>query len=98
MPETQARPHIVALLCDADFKQRRDTGTWSHRDGRPFSTEERNLVLSATRAELEEIQEQFARYREYRRTLDDAEEALQRFLAPYMNQLTDRTSATPTSS
>lgn len=89
-PETQARPDIVALLCDVDFAHRRETRTWSHRDGRPFSKEERDLVLSATRAELQELHDQFAGYREYRRTLDESEEAMQRFLAPYMDQLPDK--------
>ncbi|MFV0134590.1 hypothetical protein ACLGIH_15350 [Streptomyces sp. HMX87] len=90
MPKTQARPEIVVLLCDANFKRWRDTKTWSHRDGRPFSKEEQALAFRATRVELEEIQEQFARYREYRRTMDEAPEALQRFLAPFMEQLTEK--------
>ncbi|MFV0128626.1 hypothetical protein ACLGI4_13055 [Streptomyces sp. HMX112] len=88
MPTTTARPEIVALLCDADFKYRPDTNTWTHRDGRPFSKEEQALVFRATRVELEEVSEQLARYREYLRTVDEAPETLQRFLAPFMEQLT----------
>ncbi|AEW95264.1 MULTISPECIES: hypothetical protein [Streptomycetaceae] len=90
MPKTQARPNVVRLLCDADYELRRETRTWVHRDGRPFSKEEQALVSSATRAEFEEIQEQFTRYREYRRMVDDAPEALRRFLAPFMAQLTEK--------
>ncbi|MFD0315063.1 hypothetical protein [Streptomyces flavalbus] len=93
MPETEARPRpeIVALLCDADFKRRRDTNTWTHRDGRPFSKEEQALAFTATRAEFEEMNEQFTRYQEYLRTGCEAPEALQRFLAPFMEQLTKKT-------
>jgi aminopeptidase N len=91
MPTTQARPEIVVLLCDADIKRKRETNTWNHLDGRPFSKEEQALVLSATRVEFEEIREQFERYREYRRSMDEAPEALQRFLAPFMEQLTRKT-------
>ncbi|WP_250401364.1 hypothetical protein [Streptomyces cellostaticus] len=90
MPTSQARPEIVVLLCDADIKRKRETNTWNHLDGRPFSKEEQALVLSATRVEFEEIQEQFKRYREYQRAMDEAPKALQRFLAPFMEQLTQK--------
>ncbi|GHB10145.1 hypothetical protein [Streptomyces chryseus] len=90
MPKTTARPEIVALLCDADFKRRPDTNTWTHRDGRPFSKEEQALAFRATRVELEEVSEQFARYQEYLRTIDEVPEAMQRFLAPFMDQLTEK--------
>ncbi|MEU2429024.1 hypothetical protein ABZ611_05795 [Streptomyces sp. NPDC007861] len=91
MPKTEARPGIVALLCDADFKYRPDTNTWTHRDGRPFSKEEQALAFRATRVELEEVNEQFARYREYLRATEEAPEAIQSFLAPFMEQLTQKT-------
>jgi hypothetical protein len=90
MPETQVRPEVVVLICDADIKRKRETNTWHHRDGRPFTKEERALVGSATPAEFEEIVEQYKRYREYQRTMDEAPKALQRFLAPFMEQLTEK--------
>ncbi|MEW1550201.1 hypothetical protein [Streptomyces tsukubensis] len=92
MPKTEIRPRpdIVALLCDADFKRWRETNTWTHRDGRPFSKGEQALVFRATRVELEEVSEQLARYREYLRTVEEVPEALQRFLAPFMEQLTEK--------
>ncbi|MFD8414189.1 hypothetical protein ACFV2Q_20930 [Streptomyces sp. NPDC059650] len=90
MPETEIRPHIVALLCDSNFKYRRDTNTWSHVDGRPFTKEEQATALRATRAEFEEFAAQHNRYMEYKRTLEEAPEALQRFLAPFMDQLTTK--------
>lgn len=90
MPKTDIRPDIVTLLCDTDFKRRPDTNTYSHRDGRPFSKEEQALAFTATRVELEEVREQIARYREYQRAKAEAPEALQRFLAPFMEQLTQK--------
>ncbi|MEV7532909.1 hypothetical protein ACIQNV_30260 [Streptomyces hydrogenans] len=50
MPQRVARPEIVALLCDAEFKQFHETGTWSHRDGSSFTTQERDLIFQATPA------------------------------------------------
>ncbi|MFD4261866.1 hypothetical protein ACFWR9_30655 [Streptomyces sp. NPDC058534] len=90
MPKTQARPEIVVLLCDADLKRRRETNTWHHLDGRPFSEEEQSLVLRATRVEFEEIESQLKRYQEYRLTTDEAPDALQRFLAPFMERLAEK--------
>ncbi|MFE2855291.1 hypothetical protein ACFXJO_29775 [Streptomyces lavendulae] len=90
MPETEIRPHIVALLCDSNFKYWRDTKTWSHVDGRPFTKEEQATALRATRAEFEEFAAQHSRYMEYKRTLEEAPEALDRFLAPFMDQLTTK--------
>ncbi|THA83159.1 hypothetical protein [Streptomyces sp. A0592] len=90
MPETEIRPHIVALLCDSNFKYRRDTNTWSHVDSRPFTKEEQATALRATRAEFEEFAAQHSRYMEYKRTLEEAPEAFQRFLAPFMDQLTTK--------
>lgn len=90
MPETEIRPHVVALLCDSNFQYRRDTKTWSHIDGRPFTKEEQATALHATRAEFEEFAAQHTRYMEYTRTLEEAPETLQRFLAPFMEQLTTK--------
>ncbi|MGW5674045.1 hypothetical protein ACWEV4_02975 [Streptomyces sp. NPDC003860] len=90
MAQPEARPEIVALLCDSNFKYRRDTNTWSHRDGRPFTTQEQTLAFQATRADLEELKSQHTRYMEYVRTMDEAPEALRRFLAPFMERLDKR--------
>ncbi|MCY0933050.1 hypothetical protein [Streptomyces sp. H34-S4] len=91
MPETEIRPAVVALLCDSDFKFRRDTNTWSHIDGRPFTKEEQATALNATRAEFEDFAAQHTRYMEYLRTKEQAPEALQQFLAPFMDQLSTKT-------
>ncbi|MFF3843088.1 hypothetical protein [Streptomyces sp. NPDC001930] len=90
MPQPVARPEIVALLCDANFKHFLESGTWSHRDGRPFTKEERSLVFKATPADLEELQAQHSRYLEYVQTHEEAPEAIQRFLAPFMERLDEK--------
>lgn len=90
MPETTIRPHVAALLCDSNFQYRRDTKTWSHIDGRPFTKEEQATALHATRYEFEEFAAQHTRYMEYMRTLEEAPDTLQRFLAPFMEQLTTK--------
>ncbi|MFD7629333.1 hypothetical protein ACFV7Q_25460 [Streptomyces sp. NPDC059851] len=91
MPETEIRPHIVALLCDADWKYRPDTNTWSHRDGRPFTKEEQATAFQAVRAEVEEAVGQRRRYLEYLRKKENALEDLRQFLAPFMEQLAKKT-------
>nr|BFD82161.1 hypothetical protein StreXyl84_15620 [Streptomyces sp. Xyl84] len=90
MPPSEARPEIVALLCDANFQHFRETGSWSHRDGRSFTQEERTLIFQATRADLEELKIQHSRYMEYLQTHEEAPEAIQLFLAPFMEQLDEK--------
>ncbi|WP_035954661.1 hypothetical protein [Kitasatospora sp. NRRL B-11411] len=46
---------ILRLLNDADFTIRPDTGTWSHRDGRPFTESEQALAHQATDEALETL-------------------------------------------
>ncbi|MFE1050450.1 hypothetical protein ACFW5S_32610 [Streptomyces olivaceus] len=87
MPKTQARPEIVVLLCDTDVERQRETSKWYHLDGRPFSKDEQSLIRRATRAEFEEIETQLKRYRDYRRTMTEAPDALDQFLAPFMERL-----------
>ncbi|MCT9009383.1 hypothetical protein [Streptomyces rhizosphaerihabitans] len=88
MTQPSSRPDIIALLADADFKYRADTNTWSHRDGRPFSKKEQVRVLGATRDEFFDFDAQFKRFVKYRQEWADAPEALQGFLASFMQQLT----------
>ncbi|NEA55606.1 hypothetical protein G3I60_15970 [Streptomyces sp. SID13666] len=91
MAELEVNPSVVALLCDSDFTYRDDTRTWSHSDGRPFSNEEQTTALHANREEFFEFHAQFERYMEYKRGVYDAPEVMNRFLAPFMNQLAKKT-------
>ncbi|MEV6946942.1 hypothetical protein AB0N07_34275 [Streptomyces sp. NPDC051172] len=91
MPSTEIRPHIVALLCHSDFKLRSDTNTWTHRSGRPFTEEEQATALSATKAEFEEFGAQHQRYMEYLYAKEGGPDTLQRFLAPFMERLIEKT-------
>ncbi|MGA4943731.1 hypothetical protein [Streptomyces cinereoruber] len=90
MPQPEIRPEIVTLLCDANFKHFRETGIWSHRDGRPFTEEEQALIFQVTHADLEKLKAQHSRYLEYVRPYEEAPEAIQRFLAPFMEQLEEK--------
>ncbi|MBV2356420.1 hypothetical protein KUM39_18890 [Streptomyces sp. J2-1] len=85
------QPHIVALLCDSDFKKRPDTHTWSHRDGRPFTDEEQATALRATRSDFEELNAQMTRYKAYAQAKNEAPDTLNQFLAPFMERLTKKT-------
>ncbi|MBU6530961.1 hypothetical protein HFP71_17230 [Streptomyces sp. ARC32] len=91
MPTTQARPEVVVLLCDADYKRLRETKRWYHLDGRPFSEEERERAENADPVELEEMRSQSVRYQAYVRTVMDAPADLERFLAPFMERLSVKT-------
>ncbi|MFF6885475.1 hypothetical protein ACFY9F_20150 [Streptomyces sp. NPDC012421] len=90
MPQPEIRPEIVGLLCDANFQHFCESGTWSHRDGRPFSKEEQALIFQASPADLEELKAQHTRYLEYVRPYKEAPEAIQRFLSPFMDQLEEK--------
>ncbi|MBO1333745.1 hypothetical protein [Streptomyces sp. VRA16 Mangrove soil] len=91
MPSTDIRPHVVALLCHSDFKLRSDSNTWTHSSGRPFTEEEQATALSATKAEFEEFGAQHQCYMEYLRTKEESPDTLQRFLAPFMERVTEKT-------
>lgn len=86
MPAKALRPHIIALLMDANFKRRPDTGTWSHLDGRPFTKEEQAAALDATRYEFEAAVEEFKRYAAAVRAQDDAVAELTDLLLHYFTK------------
>ncbi|MCX4568226.1 hypothetical protein OOK48_18015 [Streptomyces viridodiastaticus] len=87
MPKTQARPEIVVLLCDTDVERQRENSKWYHLNGRTFSKDELSLLRRATRAEFKEIEIQLKRYRDYLRSMDEAPDALDQFLAPFWERL-----------
>lgn len=87
MPNTQARPEIVVLLCDTDVERRLETGKWYHVDGRPFSKDEQSLIRKVTRDDFAEARTEHKRYEDYRRTMDQAPDALDQFLAPFWERL-----------
>ena len=87
MAQTEVRPRIVALLCDADFIYRTDTRTWSHLDGRPFTYADQVIARQATPAELEEARERIKRDQDYRRTQGEVTDVLVRYLDPLLDHL-----------
>jgi hypothetical protein len=55
-----ARPEVVALLTDFDVKRDGAGQRFVHRDGRPFSAEETELIESTTDEELRAAASQLA--------------------------------------
>ena len=47
-----ARPEVVALLTDFDVQHTGSQQRFAHRDGRPFTDEETDLIGSATDEDL----------------------------------------------
>jgi len=47
-----ARPEVVALLTDFDAARTDSGQQFVHRDGRPFTAEEADLISSATEEEM----------------------------------------------
>ena len=69
-----ARPEVVALLTDFDVKRDGDRQRFVHRDGRPFTDEETELISSATDEDM----------RAAARQLATVPERLTAFIAPYI--------------
>jgi hypothetical protein len=55
-----ARGEVVALLADFDVKRDGDQQRFVHRDGRPFTAEEAELIASATEEDLRAAARQLA--------------------------------------
>jgi hypothetical protein len=76
-----ARPEVVALLTDFDV-ERTDTGQrFVHRDGRPFTRAESELISSATDEEMRAAASE----------LTAAPERLAGVLAPYIRKTAEGT-------
>jgi hypothetical protein len=54
------RPEVVALLTDFDVKRDGTGQRFAHRDGRPFSAEETELIESTTDEEMRAAASQLA--------------------------------------
>jgi hypothetical protein len=55
-----ARPEVVALLADFDVKRDGDDQRFVHRDGRPFTGEEVELIGTATDEDMRAAARQLA--------------------------------------
>lgn len=53
MAHFDTRPRVVALLTDVDTARREEPGLLYHRDARPFTTAEYDLIITCTRAEMD---------------------------------------------
>jgi hypothetical protein len=86
-PLIEPRRHVVPQLCGAYFKYHFGTKTWFLHDGGPFTKAEQAAALAPTTDEVEEANEQIDRYHEYLQTWLEAPKVLDRFLAPFLDQL-----------
>jgi hypothetical protein len=55
-----ARPEVVALLTDFDVKRDGGSQRYVHRDGRPFTAEETELIASTTDDDMRAAARQLA--------------------------------------
>jgi hypothetical protein len=80
-----ARPEVVALLTDFDVERTGARQHFVHRDGRPFTAEETELIGSATDEDM----------RAAARQLAAAPRRLTELLAPYIHAAADDTADRP---
>ncbi|MEU8972572.1 hypothetical protein AB0D11_25415 [Streptomyces monashensis] len=90
IPLIEPRRHVVAQLSGAYFKYHFSTKTWFHHDGGPFTKAEQAAALAPTINEVKEANEQMGRYHAYLQTWLEAPEVLDRFLAPFLDQLDEK--------
>jgi len=74
-----ARPEVVALLTDFDVERTGARQRFVHRDGRPFTAEETELIGSTTDEDM----------RAAARQLAAASQRLTELIAPYIHAVAD---------
>jgi len=74
-----ARPEVVALLTDFDVARAGARQRFVHRDGRPFTAEETELIGSATEEDLRAAASQLAA----------ASQRLTELIAPYLRAVAE---------
>jgi hypothetical protein len=79
------RPEVVALLTDFDVERTGSEPRFVHRDGRPFTAEEADLVSSATDEDVRAAAGQLAA----------APQRLVELLAPYLPAAAGETEGRP---
>jgi hypothetical protein len=80
-----ARPEVVALLTDFDVERTGSEPRFVHRDGRPFTAEEADLVSSATDEDMRAAAGQLA----------GAPQRMAELLAPYLGAAARQTEDRP---
>jgi hypothetical protein len=80
-----ARPEVVALLTDFDVERTGPEPRFVHRDGRPFTAEEADLVSSATDEDM----------RAAAGALAAAPQRMAELLAPYLGAAARQTQDRP---
>ena len=80
-----ARPEVVALLSDFDVERTGSRPRFRHRDGRPFTDEEADLIGSATDEDL----------RAAAHELTGAPQRMAELLMPYIRAVAEETGDHP---
>jgi hypothetical protein len=93
MSQPTIRPHVVALLLGTPFPNPEDPATWTRKDGRPLTEEERAVMLSATPEELDAVDDQAQREADDWRDQMEVCDRIIRLVAPYFAQLTPDSTA-----
>jgi len=81
------RPEVVALLIDFDVEPAESGQRFVHRDGRPFTTEETELLVSATDEDMRAAAGELAR----------TPERLAELFMPYIRSVAEKMSDGPPS-
>ena len=79
------RPEVVALLIDFDVARTGSCQRFVHRDGRPFTTEETDLLVSATDEDMRAAASELAA----------APERLAELFMPYIRTVAEEMSDRP---
>jgi hypothetical protein len=80
-----ARPEVVALLTDFDVKRDGEHQRFVHRDGRPFTAEETELIASTTDEDMRAAARQMA----------TVPQRLAELVAPYIRAASEDTADPP---
>ncbi|MFJ9377553.1 hypothetical protein [Streptomyces sp. NPDC101455] len=87
MPSSTVRPEVVLLITDLDFDRHDDPSRCYHRDGRPFTAAEHDLLSIMTPAEIAAAKAQIQLEDEWERELDAMKDAFVELLMKYFAQL-----------
>lgn len=85
MTDTPIRDTVVSLFLDLNLTD--NPGTWTHRNGRPVTPDELRLALSATRAELQAVQDLSQLALDHSTEHAEAHKRILEIAAPYFAQL-----------
>ncbi|AOR33411.1 MULTISPECIES: hypothetical protein [Streptomyces] len=87
MPHSSVRPEVVLLITQVDFSHPDIRTRPYHRDGRPFTRAERDLLVTFTPEEKAAAKAQIQLEAEWQRELDEMQDAFVDLLMKYFAKL-----------